>query len=108
VEYILQINPDINEVNFAPNPVEEVLQNVKYILITHIWSVPLRRQFFIDLSFVDQPLPIAKAMYTAEIIEKVHFYEPRAEIVEVISVEREPGDLAKGRLSPTVKVSVNV
>ena len=103
MEYIIDTIND--EINFAPSPVEEVLQNIKYILLTTINSVPLDRKFGIDGSFVDKPTEIAKAFYSAEIYKKVHQYEPRCTIKEIIYTERDKE--YTGRLSPKIKVVIN-
>ena len=98
----------LEEVNFAPDPVNEVLQNVKYILITTKWSIPLDRMFGLSGQFVDMPVLAARARYTSEIIDEVHRREPRATVTEVISAERNAGELSNGRLNAVIKVRVDV
>ena len=47
-----------SEVNLSPaNKYEEILQNVRTILATPVGSVPLDRDFGVDMRFIDRPLP---------------------------------------------------
>lgn len=70
--------------NFAPaNIYEEIAQNVKTICTTPKYSVPLDRDFGVDMSFVDKPQNKAAAIIQSEIIQAVRKYEPRCRIVKV-------------------------
>ena len=62
---------------------EEILRNIRMILTTPIGSVPFDREFGIDWSILDKPLPQAKGLLTVEYIEKVKKYEPRARVREL-------------------------
>lgn len=93
----------VGDITMAPaNEIEEVLQNVRTILSTVKGSVPLDRDFGIDSSYVDLPMPAAKAKLASEIMEAVKKYEPRATIT---SVEFE-GD-ENGTLRPRIEVEIN-
>ena len=59
----------------------------------------LDRNFGLDWSFLDQPIEVAKAMLSAEIITKTNTYVPT---VEVASIEFN-ADMT-GNLTPTVSV----
>lgn len=90
------------EINFWPSSViEEILQNVNTIIGTTIYSVPLFRQFGVDVSFVDEPTPLVKAKLVAEISEKVEKYEPRVLVEEVIIDAN-----MDGQVIPTIKFSI--
>lgn len=70
-----------------------------------LWTTPtgtvvLDRDFGLDTSFIDEPLPKAKQMYSIEIITKTRKYEPRVN-VQSISFEIDP---LNGKLNPKVKV----
>ena len=93
----------VDEVNFNPDKLSEILQNVKTILTTAKGSVPLDRDFGIDTSLIDLPVPVAKAKLTANIIDAIEKYEPR---VTVSSVSFK-GDGEDGIIVPTVKVAIN-
>lgn len=91
------------EVSFAPKTiVEEVVQNVRTILSTVVWSVPLDRRFGISASMLDSPLPEAMAALSSEIYTAVKRYEPRC-VIKKITFE---GDL-DGRLVPKVRIEIN-
>lgn len=95
---------NINYINFAPDSLEEeVLQNVKTILTTTKYSVPLDREFGLSATMLDDPMPIAKAKLTAEIIMAIRRWEPRARVVEV----RYEGDGMDGILRPKVRLEIN-
>ena len=90
------------EVDFAPaTVVEEVIQNVRTLLATLKFSVPMDRDFGIDGAIIDRPINLAKARLSSEIFRAVRRYEPRA-VVESIELE----GTESGRLMPIVKVSV--
>lgn len=90
-------------IDFAPQTVvAEVLQNVKTIISTIKYEVPLDRDFGIDGDIVDMPMPQAKARLTQEIFQAIKQYEPRASINSITF----NGELS-GRLIPTVEVSIN-
>lgn len=84
---------------------EEILQNVQNIVSTPKGSVPLDRAFGISTEFVDKPLAVSKAMFTAEIVEAVSLYEPRAKVLEV-AFEEDENRLVDGRLIPRVEVEI--
>ena len=94
---------DVPQIDFAPATVaEEVLQNIRTIISTIKHSVPMDREFGIDGAIIDRPINVAKAQITNEIFRAVRRYEPRA-VIESIEFT---GD-AVGRLTPTIKVSIN-
>ncbi|WP_432643627.1 hypothetical protein [Acidaminococcus sp.] len=98
--YIVDGNPAT--VDFAPRGlVEEVLQNVRTILSTVKYSVPLDREFGVSGSVVDLPMPQAKAMLSGEIFAAVKRYEPRA-IIQSIDFSGEEN----GKLVPALEVRI--
>ena len=100
--YIIQTS-ETPEIDFAPaTVVEEVIQNVRTIVTTIKYSIPLDREFGIDGSVVDLPINVAKARLTNEIFRAVRRYEPRA-VIESITFKGEE----TGRLIPTMEVSIN-
>ena len=92
----------IGAVNFAPtSTVEEVIQNVRTILTTTVYSVPLDRTFGINPDMLDLPQPAAMARLTAEIVAAVEKFEPRAAVTNVAFTGNQDG-----RLSPTVSLRI--
>ena len=79
--------------NLAPATLaEEVLQNVRMIISTVKYSVPMDREFGIDGAVID----------SNEIFRAVRRYEPRA-VIESIDFD---GD-ESGRLTPSIKVQIS-
>lgn len=83
--------------------VESVLQNVALILSTIRGTVPTYREFGIDGTIIDRPLPAAKALMLTTVKEAIEEYEPRA---EVLRVTFETDKLDPGRLIPTVEIDI--
>lgn len=91
------------EMDFHPQSLAaEVIQNVRTILSTPRWSVPLDRAFGIDASMLDRPVPDAMAALSSEIYMALRRYEPRCRVKRV-SFE---GDL-DGRLVPKVRIEID-
>jgi phage baseplate assembly protein W len=86
-----------------PDYAKDVLQNVRDILATPEGSVPYFREFGIDMSFIDKPQPVARALLIATVTEKIQQFEPRA---EVRSVTFSNDDSNLGRLIPAVEVEI--
>ena len=92
----------LNNIDFAPeNEILEILQNVRTILSTVKFSVPLDRDFGIDASLLDKPILEAKAKISSEIILAIKKYEPRVKVEEITF----SGDI-DGKLQPKVQVSI--
>ena len=95
-----------NQINFAPNLIEEILQNVRTLLLTSKFSVPLDRKLGIDATFLDRPAPDAMARLRVQIAEEIARSEPRAK-VRVIEFKRFEEELGEGKLYPVVEVEIN-
>lgn len=91
-------------IDFAATGHAEIIQNVRTILGTTKFSVPLDRDFGIDATVVDRPLPVAKALITSAIFEAIERYEPRIELVQVIFDDNSTASLLDGILKPKVEV----
>jgi uncharacterized protein len=91
-------------IDFGAVGEKEVWQNVKYALLTTYYSVPLDREFGIDATFVDKPIPVAQVVLSQEIALKIGLYEPRARF-EDVSFD---GDGLLGKLEPTVIISIDI
>ncbi len=82
------------EINFYPaDSYEEVLQNVITILSTPKYSVPMFREFGIGHSMLDDAINISRAKLSAEIIQAIRKYEPRAKISRIDFSGDESGKL---------------
>ena len=90
------------DINFSPKTlVEEVTQNVKTILNTAKYSVPLNREFGITANMLDDPMPAAKAKLIAEVFDIIPKYEPRVRVTNVKFFED-----VSGLLRPKVGVAL--
>lgn len=95
-----------NKLNLAPkNEREEIYQNIATILKTIQGSVPLDRDFGVDGSYIDLPMPIAKGQWQAEIIDAIERDEPRVRVLQV-DFEENTTDAMDGILSPIVTVEI--
>ena len=89
--------------NLAPATLaEEVVQNVRMIISTVKYSVPMDREFGIEGAILNRPVNVAKAHLTNEMFRAVRRYEPRAEITDI----NFDGD-ESGQLTPRIKIRVN-
>ena len=86
------------------NTVNSVLQNIAVILSTRKGTVPLYRDFGLNMDFLDKPIPVAKVMMISEVREAIEKWEPRATVIGVSFL----GDVnAAGHLIPIVEVEIN-
>ena len=101
MEYAVSIGTPIN---LQPvNVIEEVIQNVRMILSTVIYTVPYDRSLAITGDYLDNPIQLNKALVKADIFNAIKNREPRAEVIN-ISFE---GDALEGKLKPTVRILIN-
>lgn len=81
---VFEVLPTTKSIDFYPSTTAaEVLQNVRTIISTPKYSVPLDRFLGIDFSVLDQPVQVAQAKLADDIIRAVNDYEPRAEITSI-------------------------
>lgn len=100
---IFEITANSNNIIIFPNSeLEEITQNVRMIITTQKFSVPLDRAFGVPIAMLDQPLATARAKLTAELAAAVSKFEPRAKITEVIFNDNE----MTGNLNATVRFRI--
>ena len=103
MNYSITIDTNID---FAPaTEVAEILQNVKTIISTRKGTVPLDRDFGIGWKHLDKPLPVARSLMQAEIIDAIEQYEPRAKVVS-IKFDEGTEDALQGILRPRVTINI--
>lgn len=100
-----RVGQDSIGVDFAPEGVMEILQNVRTIITTRKGSVPLDRDFGLPWDAVDQPLPVAQMLMRSEVIDAIERYEPRAKVTSVDCAEDVEGAM-DGVLKPIVTVQI--
>ena len=92
-------------VSLAPSSnFEEIAQNIRTLLLTPKGTVPLDRDFGIDLSLLDMPIDIAKARLTAEMAAAINRYEPRAKLLSADFSQSEP---LNGALNVVLKLEIS-
>lgn len=103
----LDLNRLTTAVDFAPDSTEaEVVQNVRTILATRKGSVPLDREFGLDWSFLDRPVPVAQAMLSTQVIQQLRRYEPRARVLRVLLEADDNPNTGDGQTRPRVQFEV--
>ncbi len=96
----------LTNINLNPQTVkDEVIQNVQCILGTVKGSVPLNRDFGIDINAVDLPQPMAVMQLKIDIIEAIQKYEPRA-VIRAIDFEKDTTAASDGILKPTITLEI--
>ncbi len=89
-------------IDFAPvTEAAEILQNVRTIITTTQYSVPLDRDFGINADMLDLPMNVAQARLQSEIITAIKKYEKRVEITSISFT-----GTADGVLVPKVQVKI--
>lgn len=92
-------------IDFAPATVaEEVGQNIRTLISTHLYSCPGAREIGVDYStLLDEPITVARARLTGIITEAIMEQEPRAEILSIEFVETEEEASLYGKLRPVIR-----
>lgn len=62
---------------------DAVVQNIRMILTTFAYSVPLDRRFASHGGAIDAPAPVMAALRIAELTDAIEEKEPRAEVVSI-------------------------
>lgn len=102
---IFDITGEAVGIEIGATGIKEIIQNVRTILATTIGTVPLDRSFGVDISFLDAPIPLSRALYAAEVVRAIKAHEPRAEVVEIIW-DQASADLMDGKQKPTVRIKI--
>lgn len=89
MQLVIQSNKSL-PINFAPNSlVDEIAQNVRTILNTVKYSVPLDRDFGISVNIVDAPIaPSIEAQLYSDVLDVIRTYEPRVNL-EALDIKSE-------------------
>ena len=83
--------------------VREVLRNVAVILATPKGSVPMYRDFGLNMRFLDKPMNIAKSLAVIPVREAIEEWEPRA-VYKDMTLFPDPAN--PGKLAFTVKIEI--
>lgn len=80
---------------------KSVIQNIALLLCTKKGTVPMYREFGIDMEFIDKPIGIAEAIAYKEVTEALERFEPRAKLKNLTFKSSK-----EGRMSLAVEVTV--
>lgn len=83
---------------------EEIIQNVKCLLMTAKGTVFFYREYGLDCELIDKPLPIAQQKFLREVVRMVKQFEPRCEVKRIRWAQ---SDAADGILKPIVEVDID-
>ena len=83
--------------------VKEILRNVAVILATPKGSVPMYRDFGLDMRFLDKPMNIAKNMAVIPVREAIEKWEPRA-VYKDMTLTPDPSN--PGKLTFAAKIEI--
>jgi uncharacterized protein len=89
-------------IDFGATGEKEIYQNVRFALITAYRSVVLDRDFGMEFTMIDKPIPIAKLMLQQEIAVKITLYEPRCFFESIEFTENQ----VNGWLKPDVSIVI--
>lgn len=89
----------LKEIDFGATGVEEILQNVAFILSTIPYSCPMDREFGWEPD-IDSPIQISRAVNPARIFQAIQDNEPRAIVDEVLI----DGDALEGKTKVIIRV----
>ena len=93
----------VKGVDFAPaSEAAEILQNLRTIIATTKYSLPLDRDFGIEADMLDKPMAVAQAQLQSEIIMTIKTYEPRVTVTGISFTGTDDG-----KLIPKVQVMIN-
>lgn len=80
---------------------EDILRCLETLYSTRKGSQPLDRNFGLDWSFIDKPLPVAQQEYAFEVIKKTKEYEPRVKVKDVTY----EFDKINGQMKPVITLT---
>lgn len=81
------------EYTFSGQRLEELDRQLALLLSTRAGTMPLDREFGLDMDFVDMPPEAAKSLYTAEVTRKVAKFIPTVRVQEITWGRAESGKL---------------
>lgn len=80
---------------------EDILRCLQTLYSTRKGSQPLDRDFGLDWSFIDKPLPAAQQEYAFEVIKQTRIYEQRVDVKEVVYEFNE----LNGKMTPVITLT---
>lgn len=81
------------EYTFQDDNLAELDRQLALLLSTQAGTMPLDREFGIQMNFVDKPPEVVKSLYTAEVTKKVPQFIPWVRVYEVTWSHGEQGHI---------------
>ncbi|MDR0476565.1 MAG: hypothetical protein LBH14_01305 [Desulfobulbaceae bacterium] len=81
---------------------DDVMQCIRYIVRTTVFSVPLDRGFATDGSYIDAPVPYGVAARMAALTEAIERREPRVRVTS-IRFAQQAADAMDGRVVAIIR-----
>lgn len=81
------------EYTFQDDKLAELDRQLALLLSTQAGTMPLDREFGIQMNFVDKPPEVVKSLYTAEVTKKVPQFIPWVRVYEVTWSHGEQGHI---------------
>lgn len=103
MEYTVSATDLTNIRLIETDEVKEILRNVAVILATPKGSVPMYRDFGLDMRFLDKPLSVAKNAAVIPVREAIEQWEPRA-VFKGMTLVPDPAN--PGKLTFSVKIEI--
>lgn len=88
------------EYTFTGDWLAELDRQLALLLSTRVGTMPLDREFGLNMDFVDATPEVAKSLYTAEVTEKVAKFIPAVRVREITWDRAE-----NGKLEPKVVIT---
>lgn len=104
MSYTVRADDKISYSLCESDTVTSVLQNCHLILTTRKGSIPMYRDFGLDMDFIDRPIPVAQVMMRAKVKEALEGFEPRATFVD-LTFEQDID--VPGGMIPILEVEIN-
>lgn len=94
---------DYEKINIeSSNLSSDIKKRLNFLLTTRVGTVVLDRDFGLKMDFIDKSGPMAKQLYTIEVIRKIKKYEPELRI-ESITFQFAESDITK--MTPKLKIT---
>lgn len=91
---------------FGATGMDEIEQNIRFILATMVFSVPLDRAFGGGGDSIDAPAPYTAQRRMASIVETVEKYEPRVRVTEIRLADVDLGSAMDGQLACVLTIEL--
>lgn len=84
---------------FSSDWLADLDRQLAFLLSTREGTVPLDREFGLNMDFTDKPPEVAKSLFTAEVTKKV------AKFIPAVRVQEITWSAAEGKLIPKVVIT---